>query len=128
MASLLVAALASSCAGTSKTECSCIPAGAQVHVAPESAGAVTQVRLSGAACDGVTPACVQAAATGCATYSLSPKAAGQCTVTVLFVDGTFSANVTFEQTTGCCSGLYPSPASAGDIEAVRAPADAGGLG
>jgi hypothetical protein len=128
MASLLVAAVVSSCGGTTQTECSCIPPGARVNVAPESAAAVTEVKLSGTACDGVTPSCVQAAATGCATYSFQPKAPGGCTVTVLFVDGTFTANLTFEQTTGCCSGLYPTPASAGDIDAVRAPADAGGPG
>jgi hypothetical protein len=126
MATALTAATAPAACAQSKTECDCIAPGARVHVAPESAAAVTAVKLTGAACDGVTPACTQAAATGCETYAITPAAPGGCTVDVVFVDGTFTANLTFAQTTGCCAGIYPSPTSAGDIDAVRAPADAGG--
>ncbi len=127
MASAFTFAFAPACA-QSKTECDCVAPGARIHVPAESAGAVTAVKLTGTACDGVAAACTQAAATGCATYSITPKAPGGCSVQVLFVDSTFSASLTFAQTTGCCAGLYPSPASAGDIDAVRAPLDAGGAG
>ena len=107
------------------TDCSCFAPGAHVHVAPASAAAVTSITLRGPACDGVATTCVQAAATGCETYSFAPKAAGSCSVSVVFVDGTFTASVTFEQTSGCCAGLYASPSSAGEIDAVRSPADGG---
>ncbi len=97
-------------------------------MAPESAGAVTEVRLSGPACAGLTAKCLQPAAVGCQTYALDPIAPGACKVDVIFFDATFTANVTFSQTTGCCAGIYPSPAGAGEIEATRVAGDAGGSG
>jgi len=126
MAFALTSVLASGACAQSKTECDCVAPGARVHVPPESAAAVTAVKLTGTACDGVTPTCTQAAATGCATYAITPTVPGGCTVDVVFVDGTFTANLTFAETSGCCAGLYPTPASAGEIDAVRAPGDAGG--
>jgi hypothetical protein len=128
MAFALTIAIAPAACAQSKTECDCLAPGARVHVHAESAGAVTEVKLTGTACDGVAAACVQPAATGCATYAITAKAPGGCTVEVVFVDSTFTADVTFEETSGCCAGLYPSPPSAGDIDAVRAPVDAGGGG
>ncbi len=125
---LAVTAAGSACGTGGAAECSCFLPGARIHVAQESAAAVTSVRLSGAACDGVATTCAQASPLGCATYSFSPKGPGACVVDVIFLDSTFTAKVTFNQTTGCCAGLYPSPASAGDIDAVHAPADAGGGG
>lgn len=126
-AALVSTALAMACT-TQNTQCECIQPGARIHVAQESAAAVTQVRLSGAACNGLTATCVQTAAVGCATYSFSPTTPGACTVDVIFADGAFTANITFTQTSGCCAGIYPSPASAGDIEATRGPSDAGSAG
>ena len=116
------------CSGPATTECDCVPPGARVHVAPESAGAVQEVRLSGPACSGATATCTQPGAVGCATYAFTPSAPGACEVDVVFSDSTFTANVTFAQASGCCAGIYPVPASAGDIEATHGPADAGGAG
>jgi hypothetical protein len=128
MATALTLSNAPVACAQSKTECDCLAPGARVHVPAESAGAVTEVKLTGTACDGVAAACTQPAATGCATYAISAKAPGGCTVEVVFVDATFTANLTFEETSGCCAGLYPSPPSAGDVDAVRAPVDAGAAG
>jgi hypothetical protein len=121
---LLLAALTTACSQT-KSECDCADPGAHVHVAPESAGAVTEIRLSGPACDGQKASCTQPAAAGCATYAITPRAAGQCQVDVVFVDTTFSATVTFAQGSTCCTGLYPTPVNAGEIEATRGPSDGG---
>jgi hypothetical protein len=117
-------ALVTGC-GNGATECDCAAPGAHVHVPPESAAAVTAVRLSGAACEGTSPACTQSTPTGCATYALNAHAAGTCGVDVIFVDATFHADITFARGGACCTGLYPTPAGAGAIDAVRAPSDAG---
>ena len=109
----------------SKTECDCADPGAHVHVLPESAAEVTEVRLSGPACSGQKPTCTQAAAVGCATYGIVASAAGSCQIDVVFVDTTFTATVTFAQGDSCCTGLYPTPANAGEIEATPGPSDGG---
>jgi hypothetical protein len=121
-------ATASAACSTGKTDCSCFPPGAYVDVPPADAAEVVEVRLSGPACAGQKTTCTQPAAVGCATYSIQPAAPGVCHVDVVFVDTTFSADVTFEQSTGCCSGLYATPSSAGTIDAVHGPSDAGGAG
>jgi hypothetical protein len=125
-APLLVAALAA--CSQSKAECDCVEPGAHVHVPPESAAAVTEVRLSGPACDGVKASCTQPAPVGCATYGVVARARGTCTVDVVFVDATYSATMTFAVGGGCCTGLYPVPAGSGEIDAVRGPSDAGAGG
>jgi hypothetical protein len=125
---LLLACLAATACSQAKTECDCAEPGAHVHVPPESAAAVTAVRLSGPSCDGETATCTQPAAAGCATYGIVPRAAGACQIDVVFVDTTFSASVTFAQGDTCCTGLYATPTGAGEIDATRGPADAGGAG
>jgi len=124
---VLLCLLATAC-NQPKTECDCAEPGAHVHVPPESAAAVTEVRLSGPACDGQTATCTQPAAAGCATYAIVARAPGTCQVDVVFVDTTFTATVAFAQGDSCCTGLYPTPANAGEIEATRGPSDAGSAG
>lgn len=127
VAAMIFALVADGCS-SSATSCDCIAPGAHVHIPSGSEAAVTGVRLSGPACDGLTATCSQPLGVGCSVYSFSPVNPGACTVDVVFVDATFTADVTFAQTTGCCSGIYPSPASAGEIDATRAPGDGGGPG
>jgi len=123
-----VAACTLACTTGSKVECDCAEPGARVHVAPESAAAVVDVRLSGPACQGQKATCAQPAPLGCATYAIQAVAAGACTVDVVFVDTTFTASFAFQRGSDCCNALYPVPASAGDIDAPHAPPDAGAAG
>jgi len=125
MRSLLLVGLTATACSQSKTECDCADPGVHVHVPPESAAAVTEVRLSGPACSGQKATCTQAAAAGCAAYGIAASAAGTCQIDVIFVDTTFTATVTFAPGDSCCTGLYPTPANAGEIEATRGPSDGG---
>jgi hypothetical protein len=125
--SALIVATSAGCS-QSKGECDCADPGAHVHVPAESAAAVTEVRLTGPACEGQKISCTQPASTGCATYGFVATAPGTCTVDVVFVDTTFTATVEFAQGASCCSGLYPKVPGAGEIDAARNPNDAGGPG
>jgi hypothetical protein len=128
MALCAAALSASACGPTSAVECDCAIPGARLHVQPEIAGAVRTVRLGGPACANLTATCTQAAAMGCATWSLTPSTAGSCTIDVIFADATFSTTLSFAQATGCCAGVYPVPVSAGEIDVAHEPSDAGGPG
>jgi hypothetical protein len=130
LAPLTLAALAASACSTSNTACDCVDPSLHVTVPAESAGSVTSVTASGPACAGATAACAQSVPGGCAGWRLGATASGDCHIVVAFATGeAFTADVTIQQASGCCTGFYPVPASAGEID-VPAPAaatvDAGG--
>jgi hypothetical protein len=110
----------------SKTACECADPNAHVHVPSEDLAQVTEVRLSGAACEGQQARCTEAVSGGCATWSIPARAQGSCRVDVVFRETIFTATVTFAAVNDCCTGLYPT--SGGEIEATRGPSDGGGAG
>jgi hypothetical protein len=116
-----------SCTG-GQTVCDCVPSGLTLSVPEESAAAVSEVSLSGTACVSATQRCIQMAlAGGCASTLIVPSQPGTCHVEVYFATGTvFEADVSIVQSGGCCSGLYPDPPGAGQID-VPAPSPDGGL-
>ena len=106
-----------SCSSVANPQCECVDPTLSVTVPPESASAVKEVQLSGAACDGVKATCVQDGIGGCASWRFEAIAAGTCHIDMFFQAGTtFSRDITIKQTTGCCAGLYPDPENAGAIE------------
>ena len=108
------------------TQCECLDPAAHVQVPAESAASVMEIELSGPACEGTLAKCVKESVTGCAEYAFTARAAGQCKVDVIFTSGTFSTTVAFSAPNSCCTGFYPQPASAGEIDASRPLSDAGG--
>ena len=117
------------CSTIQNSECDCVDPSLQLTIPPESASAVVSVTLSGNACEGVTPTCVQNGVGGCSQWRFPAQAAGNCHIDMTFASGTaYAHDVTILATTGCCAGYYADPTSAGDI-AVTPPgfgADAGG--
>lgn len=105
---------------SSKAECSCAPTGIELRVPEARAADVLDVTLSGAACANVHATCTSFAdgGTGCTRYRISPNAVGYCDIDVDFRTGAprFSATVKVAQVSSCCSGLYPDPISAGQVE------------
>lgn len=118
------------CSSATQPECDCIDPSLKISVAPESAAAVLDVRLSGEACGSAKVTCAQEGIGGCASWRFAATAAGTCHIDVDFVSGTtYARDISIVQTTGCCSGFFPSPASAGEIDVTVPPGgvtDAGG--
>jgi hypothetical protein len=113
--------------GTDRPACECADPAARVRVPAESAAAVTEVKVSGNGCPpGTEVTCEQQTTTGCVVYRFKASTAGSCDVSVVYVDGMFTASVKFSPVT-CCTGFFPDPPSSGDIDATR-PLDAGGAG
>lgn len=107
------------------TECDCEDDALILDVPEADSPDVSDVRLSGNACAGVTPACVNQTH-GCSQYRFEAIAAGTCHVDVFFASGgTFSADVSIGESTGCCTGFYASPPESREI-AVEYPADDAG--
>ncbi len=129
-------ALAASGCDPGQTECACQPTGLLLHVCPALSDQVQSIDLTGSACSGATKRLVDASAeAGWTTYEIQPTQPGQCSLEVTFKNGlTFAADappnpLLINHGPGCCSGLYPDPIGAGDIQACPeggAPADAGG--
>jgi hypothetical protein len=123
---LLMASSLCAC-GTDRTACECTDPAARVRVPADRVAAVIDVKVSGDGCPpGTEVTCEQQTTTGCAVYRFAASAAGSCEIGVVFVDGMFTASVKFSPLT-CCTGFFPDPPSAGDIDATR-PLDAGGAG
>jgi len=106
------------------TECSCRPTGLLLQICPDLAPQVQQIELTGSACATATRRIVDAGAEGGWTsYDIQPQVPGQCTVEVFFKNGlTFTANgqpnpLNITRGPGCCTGLYPDPLSAAEIQA-----------
>jgi hypothetical protein len=133
---LVAAATAETVACSSAdTQCDCADPALRVHVPSESAVAVSEVRVSGTACEGATVSCIQPGTEGgCASYQFAAKAAGTCHVEVLFATGgSVARDVSITEATGCCAGFFAQPATEGDIAVTpppsgTAPADAGDEG
>lgn len=108
------------------TECVCPAVGLTVTLPTSLAGGVAVFTPSGAACQGAKVTCSSSNAASCASYRVTPVAAGDCLLTLDFNDGTsFTDDLTVVSTTGCCAGLRADPPSAADID-VPSP-DAGVL-
>lgn len=123
-----VAALGAACSSKS-TECDCIDPSLRVSVPAEAAAEVIDVRVSGAACTGVAVTCAQQGVGGCASWRFAANATGTCHVEVSFAAGTsYTRDVTIAPPNGCCTGFYPDPESAGEIDVTppgaSGPADA----
>ena len=89
-------------------QCSCFPSSFAVN-AP--AGAVRDVKLSGAACADTRPTCLQGSETmdSCTKISVLGRSAGDCTVEVTFTDGrTFTRGSPLKAGEGCCGGFVPT--------------------
>ena len=110
-------ALTPSCNGDA-TECECNPPGFTVTITPGGTEDAPQLVASGPACVHATVACTSAApADVCATYRVVPSASGTCHVDLFFSGGTDDEqDVNIVQASGCCSGLYADPASAGQVD------------
>jgi hypothetical protein len=116
---LASAVVASAACSSADTQCECADPALRVLVPPESAVAVTELRLTGPACEGVTWSCSRPGTEGgCATYQFTAKAAGACHVEVVFVNGTYTRDVTIVASTGCCEGFRADPSTASDINVV----------
>ncbi len=110
-------ALAWGCHATT-TECFCDSAAAITILAP--AGAVTGVKVSGAACASVWPSCEGTASDryppGCATTLLFPRHAGTCDVEVDLIDGgAVRQSVELVDPGTCCGGVRASDPRTGTI-------------
>jgi hypothetical protein len=115
-APLIAGLLGAAACSSGQTVCDCVPPGLDVSVPPESALAAGAVVPSGPACAGASVACAKQATGGCATFHVTPSAAGNCHIDVYFPDGTHDAqDVSVVQKSGCCAGLYPDPPSAGQV-------------
>jgi hypothetical protein len=104
--------------------CDCADNAIIVNIPVDIAPSVSGVQLSGTACIDLSATCTNFTG-GCSQYRFAPDAVGTCHVEVDSSLGTFAADVTVTQGTGCCSGVYPSPTSAGTIN-VPEPDGGGG--
>jgi hypothetical protein len=119
-----------------KTECSCVSPGFTVTITTITTIDTTpasQLMASGPACAAATITCElpTAGASACTTYRVVPSAPGACEVDLYFSSGTDDEqDVNIVEATGCCSGYYADPPSAGDVEfpAPAAAPDGGGGG
>ncbi len=110
---------------TASNQCDCTDPSVHLAIPPESAAAVVGVRLSGPACAAVAPpSCAQTGPEGgCASFRFAATAAGNCHIEVDFANGVFAHDVSIRESSGCCAGFYPDPASAGEV-AVTPPSGA----
>jgi hypothetical protein len=126
-ASILGTALA--CDEGSGTECACTPQGFTVTIETGATAQTTQLVPSGPACTMATVTCTSDdGGPECTAYRVIPTASGTCVIDVYFGGGTADEqDVNIVHDTGCCSGFYPDPPSAGDVDfpAPGAPGDAG---
>jgi hypothetical protein len=111
---LSVGAIGLALSGCTDPLCSCTSPGVRLKVDPAKAATVGNIYLSGTPCMGMTAACDQMTATGCAEYSFTGQAEGKCTIDVSFNDGfpNFRQDVVFSASNGCCAGFLPDPANA----------------
>lgn len=118
-----LAAGAYACSSATNTQCDCIDPSLVVKVPAESASGVVDVKVSGAACDGVAVTCAQLGIGGCASWRFAASAAGTCHIDVLFAAGTTTSHdITIKQVDGCCAGFYADPVSAAEVD-VTPPAN-----
>jgi hypothetical protein len=111
-----VVALVAACnSSADDATCDCADTSVVINIPVDIAPSVSGVQLSGTACVDISAACTNFTG-GCSQYRFAPDAAGSCHVEVDSSLGTFSADVTITQGTGCCNGLYASPATAGTID------------
>jgi hypothetical protein len=116
-AAVIAGLLAVSACSSGQTVCDCIPPGLDVSVPPANALPAGAVVPGGPACAGAEVLCTMPAAGGCATFHVTPSAAGNCHIDVYFPDGTHDAqDVSIVEKSGCCAGLYPDPPSAGQVD------------
>jgi hypothetical protein len=99
------------------TQCDCADPAITLTIPADIAASVNGApHVSGTACDGVVPTCVNQTG-GCSEYRFLAKASGVCHVEVDFASGqAFTADVTTVAGSDCCEGFYATPASAGQIE------------
>jgi hypothetical protein len=110
------------------TECDCLAPGFTITVEPGGPEEAVMVIPSGPACADAGVTCETPTSLGCTAYRVVPTAEGDCHVDVYFSGGTDdSDDVNIVEETGCCSGFYPDPPSAGqvDLPPPGTPADAG---
>jgi hypothetical protein len=101
------------------TECSCRPTGLSLQICPALADEVQEIQLS-MACSTASKSIVDGGAEGGWTvYDIQPDQTGACSLEVFFKNGlTFTAgDITIDHGPGCCSGLYPDPLGASEIQA-----------
>ena len=98
-------------------ECDCVAPGFTVRISPPIMQ-TSQLTPSGPACATATVTCTSPLPAGaCATYHVLPDAPGTCHLDLFFSGGTDDEqDVNIVPTSGCCSGLYPDPPSAGQVE------------
>ena len=126
---ILTCFVASSLVGCS--ECDCSPNGTQLDIAPAAQGHVVDKRVSGPACDGYTPNCVNSerakqSPDDITVCYLFPPRAGTCHVEVDFDDGTaFKTDLEFEMGEGCCGGAYAVGDDRIEVNMPSASRDAG---
>ena len=96
--------------------CDCVDGNIFVRVPLGMAAPTNTVSLSGSACAGASPLCVQTSGPSCIEFSIAPVAAGPCQIEIFLTDHQFSAVVNVKQQTGCCSGLFPDPLGAGTVD------------
>jgi hypothetical protein len=102
------------------TECSCRPAGLSLQICAALADEVQEIQLSGTGCATASKSIVDGGAEGGWTvYDIQPNQTGQCGLEVFFKNGlTFAAgDLTIDHGPGCCTGLYPDPLAASEIQA-----------
>ena len=96
--------------------CDCTDGNIYVNVPLAQAAPTNIVALSGSACAGVAPVCLQTVGASCLQFAITPVAAGPCEIDVFLPGHEFAARVTVKRQTGCCSGLFPDPSGAGSID------------
>ncbi len=107
--------LASACGSSSPTStCDCIEPTITLAIPADIATLASAPELSGTACTGVKASCTNATG-GCSQYAFQANAAGTCEITVPIDNTVFTAAITIVSNTGCCSGFFPSPASAASV-------------
>ena len=98
------------------TQCDCADPAITVSIPSDIAPSALPLKVTGAACTGAEPTCVNQTG-GCSEYRVLASGAGVCELEVDFATGrVFQATVTVTASSdACCTGFYPSPASAGQI-------------
>jgi hypothetical protein len=100
-----------------RTECACTPQGFIVTIETGATAETTELVPSGPACATAAVTCTSDAGAACAAYQVIPNASGNCVIDVYFSGGTTDEqDVNIVHDTGCCSGFYPDPPSAGDVD------------
>lgn len=107
-------ALGSGC--TVANACDCADPNVLVRVPSQFVQPTNTVTVSGAGCLGSTVTCTQSSGNGCLTFTVVPVGAGNCHIDVTLPTHTFTTDIAIKRATGCCTGLYPDPIAAGDVQ------------